>query len=112
MQRAGRRCEPVFSALVWRSCNTQGLNLAALNAETDRRGFVPVDEQMRLLDKNGKVVPHVYCIGDANGKLMLAHAASAQARTYPARPAPSSSSWLGSNIVCCRVLLTFNRHML
>lgn len=23
-------------------------------------------------------MPHVYCIGDANGKLMLAHAASAQ----------------------------------
>lgn len=23
-------------------------------------------------------VPHVYCIGDANGKMMLAHAASAQ----------------------------------
>jgi pyruvate/2-oxoglutarate dehydrogenase complex dihydrolipoamide dehydrogenase (E3) component len=23
-------------------------------------------------------VPHLYCIGDANGKMMLAHAASAQ----------------------------------
>ena len=31
-----------------------------------------------MLDTDGKVVPHVYCIGDANGKLMLAHAASAQ----------------------------------
>ena len=30
------------------------------------------------MDTDGKVVPHVYCIGDANGKLMLAHAASAQ----------------------------------
>lgn len=35
---------------------------------------------MRVLDKSGKPVPHVYCIGDANGKLMLAHAASAQVR--------------------------------
>ena len=32
----------------------------------------------QVLDTDGKVVPHVYCIGDANGKLMLAHAASAQ----------------------------------
>ena len=23
-------------------------------------------------------MPHLYCIGDANGKMMLAHAASAQ----------------------------------
>eukprot|EP00884_Botryococcus_braunii_P014206 jgi/Botrbrau1/22787/Bobra.0132s0113.1 len=57
---------------------TQGLNLGAINAETDRRGFVPVNDKMQVLDKNGKVVPGVYCIGDANGKYMLAHAASAQ----------------------------------
>lgn len=36
----------------------------------------------RVLDKSGKPVPHVYCIGDANGKLMLAHAASAQASLF------------------------------
>jgi dihydrolipoamide dehydrogenase len=41
---------------------------------------VPVDEKMHVLDKAGKVVPNVYCIGDANGKYMLAHAASAQVR--------------------------------
>lgn len=35
----------------------------------------------QVLDKDGKVVPHVYCIGDANGKYMLAHAASAQVRS-------------------------------
>jgi hypothetical protein len=32
----------------------------------------------QVLDKAGKVLPNVYCIGDANGKYMLAHAASAQ----------------------------------
>lgn len=63
----------------------QGLNLGAVGAETDRRGFIPVDDYMQVLDKDGKPVPHLYCIGDANGKLMLAHAASAQVRT-PARP--------------------------
>lgn len=74
-----------------------------INVET-QRGFVPVDERMQVQDKNGNLVcceripffyifvasqllityfthfqvPHVYCIGDANGKMMLAHAASAQ----------------------------------
>lgn len=57
---------------------TDGLNLKAIDVETDRRGFIPVDEKMRVLDKSGKPLPHVFCIGDANGKLMLAHAASAQ----------------------------------
>lgn len=45
----------------------QGLNLAAVNAEIDRRGFVPVNEKMQVLDKSGKPLSSVYCIGDANG---------------------------------------------
>ena len=57
---------------------TSGLNLPALNVDVDRRGFVPVNDKMQVLDKGGKAVPHMYCIGDANGKYMLAHAASAQ----------------------------------
>ena len=57
---------------------TRGLGLPAVGVETDRRGFVPVNEKMQVLDPAGKVVPHLYCIGDANGKYMLAHAASAQ----------------------------------
>ncbi|XP_042517267.1 dihydrolipoyl dehydrogenase 2, chloroplastic-like isoform X2 [Macadamia integrifolia] len=56
---------------------TKGLGLENINVET-QRGFVPVDERIRVIDKNGNLVPHVYCIGDSNGKLMLAHAASAQ----------------------------------
>ncbi|CAH1454458.1 unnamed protein product [Lactuca virosa] len=56
---------------------TKGLGLENINVET-QRGFVPVDERMRVIDAKGNLVPHLYCIGDANGKLMLAHAASAQ----------------------------------
>ncbi|KAD4385122.1 hypothetical protein E3N88_25290 [Mikania micrantha] len=56
---------------------TKGLGLENINVET-QRGFVPVDERMRVIDAKGDMVPHLYCIGDANGKLMLAHAASAQ----------------------------------
>ena len=59
--------------------NTAKMGLEDAGIET-QRGFVAVDEKMRVLTKHdgGEVVPHVYCIGDANGKMMLAHAASAQ----------------------------------
>mmetsp|Transcript_33766 Transcript_33766/g.132721 ORF Transcript_33766/g.132721 Transcript_33766/m.132721 type:complete len:276 (+) Transcript_33766:929-1756(+) len=60
-----------------RAPNTKDLNLEAVNVEA-QRGFVPVDERMRVLDKDGAVIDHLYCIGDANGKMMLAHAASTQ----------------------------------
>ncbi|VAH14773.1 unnamed protein product [Triticum turgidum subsp. durum] len=50
---------------------TNGLGL-------ENRGFIPVDERMQVTDADGNVVPNLFCIGDANGKLMLAHAASAQ----------------------------------
>mmetsp|Transcript_8 Transcript_8/g.19 ORF Transcript_8/g.19 Transcript_8/m.19 type:complete len:518 (-) Transcript_8:310-1863(-) len=57
---------------------TNSLGLDACGVETER-GFVQVNERMQVLDKKGgKVVPHLYCIGDANGVMMLAHAASAQ----------------------------------
>lgn len=56
---------------------TQDLGLENINVAT-QRGYVPVDERMRVVDANGKLVPNLYCIGDANGKMMLAHAASAQ----------------------------------
>ncbi|KAJ6796084.1 dihydrolipoyl dehydrogenase 2, chloroplastic-like [Iris pallida] len=56
---------------------TKGLGLENINVVT-QRGFVPVDERMQVMNASGKLVPHLYCIGDANGKMMLAHAASAQ----------------------------------
>ncbi|KAL3757934.1 hypothetical protein ACHAWU_002854 [Discostella pseudostelligera] len=60
--------------------NTAKMGLEETGIET-QRGFIAVDEKMRVLTKHGdggEVVPNVYCIGDANGKMMLAHAASAQ----------------------------------
>jgi hypothetical protein len=58
--------------------NVAGLGLDVAGIETER-GFVQVDEHMRVLNKKGgQTVPNLYCIGDANGKMMLAHAASAQ----------------------------------
>ncbi len=58
--------------------NTKSLGLESCGIET-ARGFIQVNDRMQVLDKErGKVVPHLFCIGDANGKMMLAHAASAQ----------------------------------
>jgi dihydrolipoamide dehydrogenase len=56
---------------------TQNLGLESIGVELDRRNFIPVNDSMAVLSA-GEVVPHVWAIGDANGKMMLAHAASAQ----------------------------------
>ena len=58
---------------------SEGLGLPAVNIDVSKtRGFVQVDEKMRALDDDGKVIDGLWCIGDLNGKMMLAHAASAQ----------------------------------
>ncbi|MBW4664466.1 MAG: dihydrolipoyl dehydrogenase [Chroococcus sp. CMT-3BRIN-NPC107] len=56
---------------------TQNLGLETVGVELDRRGFIPVNGSMAVLSA-GEVVPHLWAIGDANGKMMLAHAASGQ----------------------------------
>jgi len=56
---------------------TKNLGLDAVGVETDQRGFIAINEQMAVLSQ-GEVVPHLWAIGDATGKVMLAHAASAQ----------------------------------
>ncbi|MEB3342463.1 dihydrolipoyl dehydrogenase [Okeania sp.] len=59
---------------------TKDLGLDSVGVETDRRGFIPVDSKMAVLS-SGEVVPNLWAIGDATGKMMLAHAASAQGIT-------------------------------
>jgi len=49
---------------------TAGLNLEAAGLATDKRGFIPVDVQLRTAK------PHIYAIGDVIGGMMLAHKAS------------------------------------
>ncbi len=51
---------------------TDSLGLAELGIDTGRRKFIPVNDQMAT------EVPHLWAIGDATGKMMLAHTASAQ----------------------------------
>jgi dihydrolipoamide dehydrogenase len=56
---------------------TKDLGLETIGVELDRRGFIPVDDHLAVL-KDGSPVPHLWAIGDATGKMMLAHTASAQ----------------------------------
>lgn len=51
--------------------NTEDIGLGTVGLQTDR-GFVPVNDRMET------VAAAVYCVGDANGRCLLAHAASAQ----------------------------------
>lgn len=55
---------------------TNNLGLENIGIET-QRGFIPVNDCLEvLLDK--EAVPHLWAVGDATGKMMLAHAASGQ----------------------------------
>jgi dihydrolipoamide dehydrogenase len=56
---------------VGRVPNTDGLNLEAIGVNYTPKGIV-VDDNMQTN------VPHVYAIGDVNGRMMLAHAATFQ----------------------------------
>ena len=57
---------------------TKGLELGNIGVETVKPGFIPCNDKMQVLDTKGEVVEGVWCIGDVNGKMMLAHAASGQ----------------------------------
>ena len=55
-----------------RKPRTEGLNLEALGVTLAPNGAIPVNEDF-------EVISHIYAIGDANGRQMLAHAAEMQA---------------------------------
>ena len=55
-----------------RKPNTHGIGLDTIGVQMDRKGFVEIDGLCRTN------VPGVYAIGDINGKMQLAHVATAQ----------------------------------
>lgn len=63
----------VLLVAVGRRPVTDGLDLARAGLKTDERGFVPVDASNRT------AVASIYAIGDVNGGMQLAHAATSQA---------------------------------
>lgn len=56
-----------------RKPNSAQLGLERVGVETDPRGYIKTDGLCRTN------IPGIYAIGDVNGKMLLAHAASAQA---------------------------------
>jgi dihydrolipoamide dehydrogenase len=52
---------------------TQGIGLESIGVETDKRGFIPVDENYQTKQ------PGVYALGDVIGGAMLAHKAMEEA---------------------------------
>jgi len=55
---------------VGRRPNSEDLGLDAVGVKTDKRGYIPVDDQLRTN------VPGIYAIGDVVGGMMLAHKAT------------------------------------
>jgi pyruvate/2-oxoglutarate dehydrogenase complex dihydrolipoamide dehydrogenase (E3) component len=62
--RSNAEASIVVVAIGW-VANTDGLNLAVAGVETDRRGFVRVDSNLRTS------APNIFAAGDVTGKLML-----------------------------------------
>lgn len=56
---------------------TKNLGLEKVGVQVNQRGFIEVDDTMAVI-KDGQPVPHLWAVGDATGKMMLAHAASGQ----------------------------------
>ncbi|MEA5420321.1 FAD-dependent oxidoreductase, partial [Spirulina sp. CCNP1310] len=50
---------------------TKNLGLETVGVETDRRGFIEVNDKMEVI-RDGQTVANLYAIGDATGKMMLA----------------------------------------
>lgn len=76
-----------------RKPNTQGFGLEDIGIEFDRKG-IRVNEHFETN------VPGIYAVGDVNGKLLLAHAAAAQAE-YVAERISGHEARIGQNIPAC-----------
>ena len=65
---------------------TRDCGLETIGLQTDRRGFIAVDDHLRTS------VPDVYAIGDITGKIQLAHVASSQGMVAAANCAGQDKS--------------------
>lgn len=74
-----------------RKPNTRGMGLEDIGLAMDRRGFVEIDGLCRTN------LPGVYAIGDINGKMQLAHVASAQGMIVAAHIAGKPCKQLNYN---------------
>ena len=62
-----------------RKPHTEGLNLEAAGITLTPQGAIPVNDNYQVISHLSPLTSHLYSIGDANGRQMLAHAAEMQA---------------------------------
>ena len=74
---------------------TRDCGLETLGLETDRRGFIEVDDHLRT------AVEGVYAIGDITGKIQLAHVASAQGMVAAANCAGQDRAMRYDRVPAC-----------
>ena len=74
---------------------TRDCGLETIGLETDRRGFIAVDDHLRT------AVEGVYAIGDITGKIQLAHTASAQGMVAAANCAGQDRTMCYDHVPSC-----------
>ena len=78
-----------------RKPETRNCGLETIGLQTDRRGFIDVDDHLRT------GVPDVYAIGDITGKIQLAHVASAQGMAAAANCAGQDAAMRYDRVPAC-----------
>ena len=74
---------------------TRNCGLETIGLETDRRGFIAVDDHLRT------AVEDIYAIGDITGKIQLAHVASAQGMVAAANCAGRDAAMRYDRVPAC-----------
>src|SRR5690625_6786516 len=87
-----------WSSDVCSSDLTDGLGLDKVGIETDEKGFIPVNDELRTQVNN------IYAIGDVVGGAMLAHKASDEA-VMVVRSEEHTSELQSRGQLVCRLLL-------
>ena len=97
-EKDGRQDECASSVVIvcaGRKPMTRDCGLETIGLETDRRGFIEVDDHLRTAVKD------VYAIGDITGKIQLAHVASAQGMAAAANCAGKDAAMRYDRVPSC-----------
>lgn len=97
-EKDGRQDECASSVVIvcaGRKPMTRDCGLETIGLETDRRGFIEVDDHLRTAVKD------VYAIGDITGKIQLAHVASAQGMAAAANCAGKNAAMRYDRVPSC-----------
>ena len=92
---SGERRASVVIVCAGRRPMTRDCGLETIGLETDRRGFIEVDDHLRT------AVQDVYAIGDITGKIQLAHVASAQGMVAAANCAGKDKAMRYDRVPAC-----------